>query len=70
MPHIKSSVDLGESFEQWKGGILLLLPNLMYESYYSQRQYGLTHEQCEQIGISPILLANNPTVPDLGKGTG
>lgn len=48
MPHITSNVDLEQA---WVKGIIQLVPDLMYCSYATQRDNGMSHEDCLKIGI-------------------
>lgn len=48
MPHINSNIDLEAS---WLKGIIQLVPDLMYCSYATQRDNGMSHEDCLKIGI-------------------
>jgi hypothetical protein len=48
MPNVTSNIDLGKSWEQ---GIMEIIPDLMYTSYATQRDNGMTHEQCLSIGL-------------------
>lgn len=52
MPHITDAVDLGRAFDKWKHTDLGILQTLGYKSYYWQREYGMSHEDCQKIGLS------------------
>jgi hypothetical protein len=48
MPHISSNVNLEEL---WIKGVMQLIPDLMYCSYATQRDEGMSHEDCLKIGL-------------------
>jgi len=48
MPRIDSNINLGSS---WEKAVMQIIPDIMYCSYATQRDNGMTHEQCMAIGL-------------------